>query len=292
MSRICDRATKARFGIPPVAPSTRKGNRVTCLKVAFVGWGAINSRVGELLEKRGTRIEIVGIATNHGLHEAVSKNVTFLNDPASLAAVEPTLVVEAASRSAVEMWAPSALRCAKAMIVTSTSALRDICLLTRLCRIAETHGSRLLLPSGAIGGLDALGAAAMISVDEVVHEITKPPEAWIGTVAEQQVNIHGLSQRRVLFEGTARHAADQYPQNANATVLTSLTGIGLDQTKVLLVADPSVKCNQHRITARGAFGSLEVLLKNEPLKTNPKSSELTALSLVRMIEQEMSSLII
>jgi aspartate dehydrogenase len=59
-----------------------------------------------------------------------------------------------------------------------------------------------------------------------------------------------------------------------------------------MVADPSVRINGHRITARGAFGRLEILLENNPLATNPKSSELTALSLVRLIEHHTDALVV
>jgi aspartate dehydrogenase len=90
----------------------------------------------------------------------------------------------------------------------------------------------------------------------------------------------------VVFSGSAREAASQFPQNANATVVTSLAGLGLDRTRVELVADPAATRNAHRIVASGAFGRMEILLENLPLATNPKSSELTALSLVHLIERQ------
>jgi aspartate dehydrogenase len=75
-------------------------------------------------------------------------------------------------------------------------------------------------------------------------------------------------------------------------VVTSLAGIGLDNTRVEMIADPAVRINGHRIMARGAFGRLEIVLENNPLATNPKSSELTALSLVRLIEHQTQSIIV
>jgi aspartate dehydrogenase len=69
-----------------------------------------------------------------------------------------------------------------------------------------------------------------------------------------------------------------------------LAGIGLDRTRVELVADPAASRNTHRLNASGAFGRLEMLFENEPLKTNPKSSEMTALNLVRLIENEVAPL--
>jgi aspartate dehydrogenase len=55
---------------------------------------------------------------------------------------------------------------------------------------------------------------------------------------------------------------------------------------------PAVRINGHRIMARGAFGRLEIVLENNPLATNPKSSELTALSLVRLIEQQTDAIVV
>ena len=48
----------------------------------------------------------------------------------------------------------------------------------------------------------------------------------------------------------------------------------------------------HHITAIGGFGRMTISLENNPLATNPKSSELTALSLVHLIEQQTRTLII
>ena len=152
--------------------------------------------------------------------------------------------------------------------------------------------AEVLIPSGAIGAVDALASAAVLGLDKVTHQIIKPPIAWKGTPAEKLLDLPGLSERTIFFSGSAREAASQYPQNANATVVTALAGIGLDHTRVEMVADPAVRINGHRITARGAFGRLEIMLENNPLATNPKSSELTALSLVRLIEQQTNAIVV
>jgi len=130
----------------------------------------------------------------------------------------------------------------------------------------------------------------VLGLDRVIHEIVKSTAAWKGTAAEQSIDLSTLSVPRVLFEGSAREAASAYPKNANATVATSLAGIGLGKTAGKLIADPRASVNGHRIVAVGGFGKLEIILENNPLATNPKSSELTALSLVRLIEQQYSAL--
>lgn len=264
------------------------------LRVVFIGFGAINSRVADLLKQRGAAIEIAGVATKDDPVERarIPSGVPFLASPTDLAALKPDLVVEAAGRAAIDMWAPAALAAAPCMIMASTSAFCDDALLPRLAAIAEQNNSRILIPSGAIGGIDALAGAATLGLDSVVHQIVKPPVAWKGTPAEKLLDLAALSERKVFFSGTAREAASQYPQNANATVVTSLAGIGLDKTEVELVADPAVTLNGHHITATGGFGRMSISLENNPLATNPKSSELTALSLVRLIEQQTKSIAI
>lgn len=264
------------------------------LRVVFIGYGAINSRVGELLKQRGAPVEIVGVATRDDPVERarIPQGVKFLASPAELAALKPDLVIEAAGRAAIDAWAPAALASSPRMIIASTSAFTDDALLPRLVVIAERHGSRIVLPSGAVGGIDALASAATLGLDSVVHQIVKPPVAWKGTQAETLLDLDALRERKVFFTGSARDAASRYPQNANATVVTSLAGIGLDKTRVELVADPAAQRNGHRIMAQGGFGRMTIELENNPLATNPKSSELTALSLVRLIEQQTRPLTI
>lgn len=264
------------------------------LRVVFIGFGAINSRVTDLLKQRGAAITIAGVATRDDPVERgrIPAGVPFIASADELAACKPDLVVEAAGRAAIDMWAPAALAAAPAMIIASTSAFCDDALLPRLTALAEQHDSRILIPSGAIGGIDALAGAATLGLDSVVHQIVKPPVAWKGTPAEKLMDLSSLSERTVFFTGTAREAASQYPQNANATVVTSLAGIGLDRTQVELVADPAVTLNGHHITATGGFGRMSMSLQNNPLATNPKSSELTALSLVRLIEQQTQAVVI
>jgi aspartate dehydrogenase len=264
------------------------------IRAVFIGWGAINIRVGALLTLRNAAVEIVGIATldTPESRAAIPPGIRFLTSPRELAALRPDIVVEAAGRAAIDIWAEAALAAAPAMIVASTSAFCDEPLLARLVDVAGQHGSRIFIPSGAIGAVDALASAAVLGLDEVTHQIVKPPVAWRGTPAEKLLDLESLRERAVFFSGSAREAASRYPQNANATVVTALAGVGLDKTRVEMVADPAVRINGHRIAARGAFGRLEILLENNPLATNPKSSELTALSLVRLIEHQTHAIVI
>jgi aspartate dehydrogenase len=263
------------------------------LAVAFVGWGAINSRVARLLVDRRVNVRVVAVATRNAARMLnLPKGAQSIDKVKQLVDLSPDLVVEAASREAVTVWGPAALSVARIVIISSTSAFSEHSVLTRLKEQAELHASRLLVPSGAIGGMDALNSAALMPLREVVHRITKPPGAWRGTDAENMIDLSSLSEKTTLFYGSAREAASRFPQNANATVVTSIAGIGLDKTIVELVADPQIELNHHTITARGDFGQLTLQFENQAMQSNPKSSELTALNLAKLIEDQTLPVVI
>lgn len=264
------------------------------LRLCFVGWGAIASRVGELLaERQPDTVEIVAVAVRDPGREraGLPAGVRLIAGPDELAGFDIDMVVEAAGRPAVAAWGEAALRHARNFVVSSTSAFTDEALLGQLLSAADEAGSRILVPSGALGDLGALAAASVLPLDEVRHAIVKPPRAWSGTRAADLVDLDKLTERTEFFTGSAREAAVSFPQNANVAVITALSGIGLDRTRVVLVADPGISRNVHEITASGAFGKLDLKLENEPLRTNPKSSEMTALSLLRLIENNVATLV-
>ncbi|MCX8570518.1 MULTISPECIES: aspartate dehydrogenase [Hyphomicrobiales] len=264
------------------------------LRLCFVGWGAIASRVGALLaERQPDAIEVVAVAVRDAGREraGLPQGARLISRPDELAGLDLDMVIEAAGRPAVSAWGEAALRHAGSFVVSSTSAFTDEALLGLLLSVADEAGSRILVPSGALGDLGALAAASVLPLDDVRHSIVKPPRAWHGTKAAELVHLDSLTERTEFFVGSAREAAASFPQNANVAVITALSGIGLERTRVALVADPHVSRNVHEISASGAFGKLDLRLENEPLKINPKSSEMTALSLVRLIENGTATLV-
>ena len=264
------------------------GRRQAPLRLAIVGWGAIARRVVQLLGERKTNVDLLGIATRTMPEgkDALPTGVAWLSGPESLREIGADLVVEAAGRSAVEAWGHAALKWARSYAVCSTSAFCEDGLLDRLIVSAERSGGRILIPSGALAAVDALSAASILPLASVTHSIVKPPRAWLGTPAEAIVDLHNLTGRTVFFEGSAREAAQRFPANANVAAITALAGIGFERTIVVLVADPSAERNSHRLQVTGDFGTFDMTIENRPLATNPKSSELTALALVRLIENQ------
>ena len=251
----------------------------------LLGFGAINRRVLELLKARESQVEIAGIIARQptGLE---ASGIPTLATAAQLVAAEPDMVLEAASREAVREWGGSVLRAARRFVVSSSSAFADEALLDSLRAVAKAEGSQIVLSPGAIGGVDALSAAARAGLHEVRHRIIKHPSRW----GQSAVGAQGASSDSagpiVLFRGSARVAADRYPLNANVTVVTAMAGLGLDRTIVELIADPSSQHNRHELHVSGACSSFTLAIENYPLASNPKSSEQAALALVRLAEND------
>ncbi|WP_244423654.1 aspartate dehydrogenase [Nitratireductor pacificus] len=262
--------------------------------MALIGWGAISRRVVALLSERMRRdIVIVAVAVRdiEAPRDGLPEGALLITRPEELGNIDCDIVIEAAGRCSIESWGTVALTEGCDFVISSTSAFRDDALRDRLTALAEERDCQIIVPPGAIGGIDALAAAAVLPLDSVEHLIVKPPAAWRGTPAEASIDLDAIDKVTTFFSGSARQAADLFPQNANVAAISAMAGVGFERTRVTMVADPYATRNGHRIVASGAFGKLDVTIENEPLATNPKSSELTALSLIRLLENRVSPLV-
>ncbi len=195
---------------------------------------------------------------------------------------ELDLVVEAASQNAVRQYGEMILKSGYNLMVMSVGAFADVSLFRRLKELASKNGLKLVLPSGAIAGLDGLKSASVGKLNEVTLTTTKPPSSLDLDVKE----------KTVVFEGPAFEAVRKFPKNVNVAATLSLVGIGFEKTRVRIVADPAAKRNRHEIFAKGEFGELKTAIKNVPSPQNPKTSYLAAMSAVSAIRRFKDGLVI
>jgi aspartate dehydrogenase len=194
-----------------------------------------------------------------------------------------SIVAEVAGQQAVAQHGPAILRRGCDLLVISVGALAEPALFDSLKAAAHDGNSRVLLPAGAIGGIDAIAAMRVGGLDVVRYRSRKPPAAWRGSPAEKVADLDKLTNRTVLFRGNAGEAALLYPQNANVAAAVALAGLGFEKTEVELVADPEAPGNVHEIEAEGAAGRFAIQLQGKPSRTNPKTSALAALSVARVL---------
>lgn len=255
------------------------------LRVLLIGYGAIAAWVAERLAGRSD-LTIAAALVRPGCEAkaraALGPGPALATDIAGLHA-PVDVALECAGHAGLAAHGPAVLSAGIDLGIVSIGGLADPSLAENLEAAARVGGASLTILSGALAAVDALAAAKLGGLDRVVYTGCKPPLAWAGTPAEAVTDLSALTDACTLFDGSARDAARRFPKNANVAATIGLAGLGLDDTRVRLVADPTAIGNTHEVSADGAFGSLQVSLSGKPLATNPKSSALTAMSAARFL---------
>jgi aspartate dehydrogenase len=263
------------------------------LRVSMIGCGAIGVGVMELLKSDPEVVFDLVVVPETALESAgatVRRLAPNARVGVGLDSSRPDLLVECAGHRAIEEHIIPALESGIPCLVVSVGALSEPGLADALEQAAMRGKTQVQLLSGAIGAIDALAAARIGGLDSVVYTGRKPAAAWKDTPAEQVADLDALTEAVVIFEGSARDAARLYPKNANVAATLSLAGLGLDRTRVRLLADPAATENVHHVEASGAFGGFELTMRGKPLAANPKTSALTVFSVVRALNNRAHAL--
>jgi len=270
------------------------GHAAVTTSVGLIGYGGIAQDVVAALREAGAGVKFVGALCRPGraaTARAALPGTPIVESLDDLLARGADLVAEVAGQGAVAEYGPEILRRGVDLLVISIGALAEPKLLEGL-KAARGGGSRILLPAGAIGGIDAIAAMRLGGLNAVRYRSRKPPAAWRGSPAEKVADLDTLTSRTVLYRGSAAEAALLYPQNANVAAAVALAGLGFDATEVELVADPDAPGNVHEIEAEGAAGRFAIQLQGRPSRTNPKTSALAALSLARALINMEATIVI
>lgn len=240
------------------------------MKIGLIGFGSIGYFIAKNMGG-----EIAWVVDSDG--KAAERMATVGLDCPFYAAVPAKcggadFVLEAASQKAV----PLLLKCLPYcdVMAMSVGAFADEKLLAEMKAVAKKYGRRIYIPSGAVGGMDAISAVAG-QITSLTLETTKPP-ASLG---------RNDAARAVVFEGSAREACRLYPKNVNVSATLSLAGIGFDRTVVRIVSDPQASANTHKIIVESPAGNMKFEFENVPSQDNPKTSALAALSALRRLSK-------
>jgi len=253
--------------------------------IGVVGCGAIGRALLKAVEAGTVSTRVAGI-TSCGENSAREFLSTLINPPPYLPRSEliaaADLVVEAAGGAVVPALAEQVFAAGKDLMIISVGALLDH---PEIIERSRRTGCRLYIPSGAIAGLDGIKSAVIGKIAHVTHTTRKPPAGLEGApyLVERGISLAGLEEEKEIFSGSAREACRGFPANVNVTAAVSLAGIGPDQTRVKIFAVPGLARNCHDIDVEGEFGKLHVHIENVPSE-NPKTGKLTALSIIRAVQ--------
>lgn len=264
------------------------------VNVGVMGCGAIGAEIaGAVVAGRVGEAKLVALfdevkdkASNLALQ--LSEPIPFFDSfDGFIAATDLELVMECASPEAVRSYAKLVLSYGKDLLLMSSGSLTDPLLFQELSELAKGGSLRLMIPSGALGGIDALRAARAY-LEEVTLITTKPPAGLRGAPGFKDWESVEIKEAQVIYEGTALEAVSLFPANVNVAATLSLAGLGPDKTKVKVVADPHSPGNVHEVFATGDFGVMRFIMENRPHERNPRTSYMAVLSALEMLRSACS----
>lgn len=263
------------------------------LNVAIIGCGNMGTFITNAIikgEAGDIRLHtLVGSKRNEKKVRQLAEraNCKWITNPAKLDVTDIDLIIEAAGQQVVKDYMLSYLELGKHIMVISVGALCEKEVFEKVVELSRNTGGQVILPSGAIGGLDAIRSAALGGL-ETVELITRKPAYALKDapyVVENGFDLNNLQCDFELFSGNAFDAAQAFPANINVAAALSLAGIGHDRTQVKIIACPKIKRNTHEIKVVGDCGEFTFKFENKASPQNPKSSQLATLSVLSALKE-------
>jgi aspartate dehydrogenase len=261
------------------------------MRVAIAGLGAIGRRVAQALDLGIDGLTLAALSAQNP-----DKHRGFIGELSQTPAVLPIEALAEVADMVIECAPASLLRsivapfvCAgKTAVVLSAGGLLDH---DDLIELSRRNGGQIVVPTGALIGLDAVTAAAVGTIHSVRMITRKPVRGLIGApyLVEHQIDITAITEPLRIFEGSARQAAKGFPANLNVAVALSLAGIGPDRTTLEIWADPGATRNIHRIEVDADSARFSMSIENIPSE-NPKTGVITALSVIAYLRKHAAAL--
>jgi aspartate dehydrogenase len=261
------------------------------LRIAVAGLGAIGTRVAEALDRGIDGLVLTAVSVQNP--EKHRSRLASLTKPPAVLPIEALvdvadIVIECAPSKLVRSIVAPFVSKGKTAVVLSAGALLDH---DDLIDLARQNGGQIVVPTGALIGLDAVTAAAVGKIHSVRMVTRKPVRGLAGApyIVENNIAIEHITEPMKIFDGSAREAAKGFPANVNVAAALSLAGIGPDRTTIEIWADPTLTRNIHRIEVDSDSARFSMSIENIPSE-NPKTGLITALSVIACLRKLRASL--
>ena len=262
------------------------------LTVAIAGLGAIGLTLARRLDQGIEGLRLTAVAARD--HAKAEGNMATLSHAPPLVALaelaeRAEVVVECAPAACFRELAEAAVERGRILVTVSGGALLSN---MDLVERAKETGARIVVPTGALLGLDAVQAAAQGEVERVTLVTRKPPGGLAGApyLEERGIDLDGLAEPLKVFEGTAREGARGFPANVNVAAALGLAGVGPDKTRLEIWADPTVTRNTHRVEVEAASARFSMTIENVPSEENPRTGKITVLSVIAALKRLVAPL--
>src|SRR6202790_317402 len=260
-------------------------------RVAVAGLGAIGIKIVEALDRGIDGLVLAAVSVqNPAKHQQF---LARLKQPPAILPIDglcdvADMVIECAPSKLVRSIVAPFVASGKTAVVLSAGALLEH---EDLIELAKQNGGQIVVPTGALIGLDAVTAAAVGKIHSIRMVTRKPVRGLAGApyIIENNIDIEQITEPLKIFDGTARQAAKGFPANLNVAVALSLAGIGPDRTRLEIWADPALTRNIHRIEVESDSARFSMSIENIPSE-NPKTGRITALSVIAYLRKQRSSL--
>jgi aspartate dehydrogenase len=259
------------------------------IRVGILGCGAIGSRIAKSIKTQCSDHAVVSALFDINPAKAINlqkyipqKNVVKKSYQELLTSSD--LVVEAVNAPDTHQLVRSAILAKKDVLVMSVGKFIEG---ESILKLAQKQGVRVLIPSGAIAGIDAIKAASLQRIDHVTLTTRKPIYGFADNtyVQERRINLSQIKKETILFDGNVREAVKCFPQNINVAATIALASNAKDKMRIRIATSPEYKVNSHEIEVRGEFGRLVTKTENVVCPDNPKTSYLAVLSAVRTLKE-------
>ena len=264
----------------------------TRLRVGLAGLGAVGLEVARRLHGGIAGLSLVAVAARDA--EKARRNLAAFGSEAAVLPLQDLpshcdVIVEGLPREAFAAAAQAAVERGRIFMPLSVGQLLEH---WDLVERARATGARILVPTGALIGLDAVRAAAEGDIRSVIMITRKPPNGLEGApyLAEHGISMTNVTEPLKVFDGSAREGARGFPANVNVAAALSLAGIGPDRTRLQIWADPTLDRNTHRIEVDADTARFSMMIENVPSMENPRTGRITALSAVAALRGLVSTL--